>query len=537
MAKNDPNRRKKGTFSSAELSVSKKYIYPPGRKMMIFGGLAVSILLIGYFVADQIFFANSFISRGDLTSNHADFASDCTACHDPNNAVTDEKCQSCHEKFGDKLGIHSFETHYMYMEPDQSRISAASVKNKENEQTCYSCHPEHKGRLARITVVPDNKCLDCHDYGSFNSGHPEFQFARENIPDDSAIAFTHIRHTDFISKYLVEMGEKANLESTCLFCHVPQSNGLNFEPIDFDDNCSQCHLSAATETASYNVSTNNDDKPGVLTIDMIRRRVKPGTRWAYYTNPNEFKFVAGGKKVKKSPVYHKDPWILENLKEIRSILYPNLGIDGLLLTAENPQDIDKRKKQEKAIEILEGYVEQLQGRPEQEVQTDLKTIDSLLRVARKQLNSMSDVSFANSVTEPTLNPNLTPAQVKAYEKLADKLTTVSKKLCQECHILSGASLISYDGDQKILKRAKFDHRAHILEKQCLDCHTEIPITQEMSNGQVVEASRDVSKIQNIPGIDNCMECHTPSKASNNCVSCHNFHPIKNNRGNLKLYVD
>lgn len=537
MAKgNDRYRRKKGSFAEAELSVSKNYIIPTRRRGMVVIGTLVSLLLIVFFAVDHIFLSASFSSPGPLTSNHANFEQDCLKCHEPTNEVSDAKCQTCHEKFGDDIGVYSYDSHYLYRSDKFSRIEMAAAKHGSNQENCYSCHQEHNGRLAAVTEVPDNNCLNCHDYGSFNSGHPEFQFARDLIPDDSAIRFTHARHADFVSKFLVQKGERSYIEETCLYCHNPGDDGRGFQAIDFDKHCADCHLTAGSETPLLNIKKGN--AVGVETLNMVRRKMSPGTRWAFYTNPNEFTAL-GGVKVKKSPVYHKDPWILENLKTIREILYPDLGLDGLLNTSDNPQDLNIRRKNEKMISTLEEYILQLRGRPEPEIQQNLKSIDSLLKIARKRYKTELRLLRTNkkSTADFTLNQNLTQGQIDDLLSLADKLTSAGKKLCQDCHILKNAALVSYDGNQLSMIRAEFDHRAHILEKQCLDCHNVIPITKEMSSDAKMIKAIDISATQNLPGIENCRECHTEKKAANDCVSCHFFHPNKEQRGSLRLFVE
>ena len=87
------------------------------------------------------------------------------------------------------------------------------------------------------------------------------------------------------------------------------------------------------------------------------------------------------------------------------------------------------------------------------------------------------------------------------------------------------------------RRAEFDHRAHILQRRCLDCHAEIPIAENAEAVGPVDASLDRAEIQNVPGIDTCRECHRPEVAPTQCVTCHFFHPNKSRRSELLLYLD
>ncbi len=537
MKQDNFHKRTKGSFSAALLSVSKKYLYPANYRMTIIAGFLATIMVLGWFGLDWTFLSGKFATPGAVSSNHADFEGKCEKCHDLANAVTDGNCSSCHEKFGDDLGVYTFEAHYLYRSDDYGRIQAASEKNHGSEQNCYECHQEHNGRAAEITNVLDAKCLKCHDFGSFDSNHPEFQFTREHVPDDSAMKFTHIRHTIFVSKFLEQKGERTNIEETCLYCHNAQADGKNFQPLDFDKHCQSCHLTAAAETPVINVKGTSPDEPGVETLEVIRKRLGPGTRWAFYINPNEFSKL--GSRIKKAPVYHKDPWIMENLKQIRNSIFFGQGLDVILNTVPNPQDFDAKARNKKIIEALKEYADQLRGRPEVEIQQDLLIIDSLISMAERNLKSELRLLSSKQLKEvtPQFNPNLTQSQIDGYLQVANDLTSAANKLCQECHILSNAGIVSFDGDQKSLIRAQFDHRAHILERQCLDCHNIIPVTTAMNPDTDAAKALDISATHNLPGIENCRECHTKSKTASTCVTCHQFHPNKEHRGNLRLFAE
>jgi len=513
-------------------------MFPAKYRKTLIVGCAASLILLAYFVLDWTLLSGKFSTPGLVSSNHADFESDCEKCHDLANEVSNDKCSSCHEKFGDDLGIYTFSAHYLYRSDDYARIQSAAEKSHEDEQNCYECHQEHNGRKAQITNVPDSKCLKCHDLGSFDSNHPEFQFARERVPDDSALRFTHIRHTEFVYKFLEQKGQRANIEETCLYCHNAQPDGKGFQPLDFDRHCKSCHLTVSAETPFLDIKGASADEPGVETLAMIRRRLGPGTRWAFYLSPLEFNEL-GGKKVKKTPVYHEDPWILENLKQIRNLLFTGQGLEAILNTTLNPQDPNPKARNKKIIEMLKEYADQLRGRPEAEIQQDLLIIDSLITLAerstKKDLQLLSSKNM--NLQSPTLNPDLTQNQIDGFLQIAGNLTSAGNKLCQECHKLANAGIVSFDGDQKSLTRAEFDHRAHILERQCLDCHNIIPVTLEMNPDEIARKTLDVSATHNIPGIENCRECHSSDKTASTCVTCHQFHPNKEHRGNLRLFAD
>jgi len=538
---NPDDSKKKGTFGIPRLSVAAKYIFPDTRrKMIIIGGLACLALLV-YFLADFFLLKSNFTVSGPLSSYHATFEQDCAKCHDQLRAVTNENCSVCHEKSGAKAEsvalvaeqtVYTFSSHYIYRSLDLSRVQPAMQKYGDRETPCYACHQEHLGRQAKITNVPDSRCTKCHEYGSFNKKHPEFDFAAENILDDSTMIFTHIRHVKEVAK----REKLVDVERACLYCHNPQPDGKHFDPIEYDKHCDACHLT--TDVSTPRLAIKSPDNPvGVATLETIRSQGGPGTQWALYANPNEFK--PRGNSVSKQPLYHEDPWVLENLKRIRRQLYPGLDFADLLktsgkLASQSPQALSTNIYQE-ALQTLQKYAMGLRGRPEPEIQMELARIDSLLKTARlklwRQTGSIRGPAF---LAQPAaLNPALAAAQTEALKNLALDLT----EACRKCHVVAHASILRVQKDQRILNRAEFDHRAHILERRCLECHTDIPIIKTPSDTTKFNNLQYGSFIQNLPAIENCRECHNAAESSNRCVTCHYFHPNKTNRSSLLLYLD
>lgn len=528
---------KKGVFGALRLAVSRKYIFPDRRKaMMVTGGL-VALAVVAYFLVDFFLLGNRFTTTGPLSSSHATFEKDCAKCHAQFDEVTNAKCSICHEKAGDDLGAYTFAGHYVFRSGDVRRISTSAKKHAGQEDPCYSCHQEHLGRNAAIINVPDARCIECHAYGSFNKNHPQFDFAAEKIPDDSTMKFTHIRHV----KEVVKRENLADMERACLYCHNPQPDGKHFDPIEFDLHCDTCHLTSGVETPALKIKTADDPiSPGVGTLESIRQRRGPGTSWAFYMSTNEFTSKAGGAKVVKSPLYHEDPWILENLKMIRRRVYPDSGVADLLKTSGMPASHNTRNASlaiyNEALQALQSYSVGLRGHPDSSVQRDLAMIDSLLKISQSRIrrasSSLTDSLFT---LQPAMmvNPALNMEQI---DDLRDLALNVAKP-CLECHIVSDAGIQRVQKNQQILNRAEFDHRAHIVERRCLECHIEIPIVHADGDTTAVKPSQDRAAIQNIPQIENCIDCHNPKESSNRCVTCHYFHPNKTNRSMLLLYLD
>jgi len=532
--------KKKGTFGVARLSVALKYVFPDRRRAMMRLGGIVCLALLLYFLADFFLLKSNFTASGPVSTYHATFEKDCRKCHDTKSReVTDENCSVCHEKAGAKAEsdsvtlaatqlVYTFDSHYLYRSMDLSRVQAKMQEYDDRSMPCYACHPEHLGRQAMITEVPDSRCLDCHKYGSFNKDHPEFDVIAGimpddtplSVPDDSTLKFTHIRHI----KEVIKKQKVVDVERACLYCHNSQPDGKSFKPIEFDDHCSgsSCHITEATPDLPVSNSA------GVQTLETIRNRRGVGTQWATFMNPRVFQISDDGTTVTKQIIEHEDPWVTENLKRLRRQLYPELEFAELLkgsgrLNSQTDQALMATVYQE-ALQSLQTYAGGLRSRLEPEIQDDLDRIEAQIKKAqrmfRDQMNSGASLQFMPEPAAP--NPN------SEIETLVSDLT---KEVCQKCHVVAKASIQRVAKDQRVLRRAEFDHRAHILDRRCLECHDQIP------PGNMSENLKYRSIVQNVPGIENCRECHNPGQSSNRCVTCHYFHPNKTNRSSLLLYLD
>lgn len=549
--------KKKKNQARAYLPVSRDYIFPPPRKGMLLTGAMFSLFCLGYLLVDANLGRGSFIATGNVSSAHANLESNCTGCHDPGNAVTDQKCAACHEQTS-ALTIYDFPAHYIYQSSDPARISpAAQKKFAHKELPCAACHEEHRGRDASLTAVTDKKCLSCHKFDSFNTGHPQFEFARKASVDDSTLRMTHLRHTVFVLRELVKIDRLDSLfqkakasarngrmffETACLYCHQPDADGKHFARINFEKHCSQCHIKADAIVAGLPViNRKRGSNIGVETITQMQKRGGPGLSWVYAMNPAVTPEEEG--EVSKNPVYHEDPWIMENLKQIRRQLYPGDGLFEVLRTDANvlPSRVDTLYQE--AIRTLQLRTDELKGRSE--LKRDLGKMNLLLQLVREKLRRPSPGRSRTAFAWPSQqNQHLSMAQRSEFQQLAVDLTAANGPECQKCHMLKNASIRRVQTEQSVLQRAKFNHRAHILEHGCIDCHKAIPVNEKLLRISVQNPPAfrekfpriyraDRAATQNIPSIQNCRTCHAPDKVSNRCITCHTFHPNKLHRANLE----
>jgi hypothetical protein len=508
----------KGFFSRARLSVAGKYLTPSGQRGPYLIGLILAIPLVALFAISAFGGEGELVSNGPLSSNHALFGQDCATCHQAFGSVTDARCESCHETAGDAVKAHGFDTHYRYRSADFDR-SAASSK----EGACFSCHTEHRGRDAVITRVANTQCASCH-FRSFDE-HPEFEFVAEGLKDPANLKFEHTIHV----KEVRDAREIVDIEQTCLTCHIAEDDGATFKPISFETNCGECHLTSSTSTRPVTVLAGADDnRPGVLSLETIRNRQGPGTRWSFFANPNEFQLL--GESVVKRPVYHADEWVMENLRFLRDRLYPRAELADLLRGSADAPPRNTMALYEEAVRTLRARIAELRDDPRLTVQAELTELQKLLATVQQRLDDpfspLDQSRFVVSVGDA--DSSITGAEREAYEQVINDLSNP----CQECHFVQQATIKAVQKDQRSLVRAEFNHRSHVLHARCLDCHNQIPIRENVADDLDATEDTDNAEILNDPPLATCRTCHAPKKAGDDCTTCHVFHPDKGKGSDL-----
>jgi len=495
------------------------YLWPLGRGRLYLLGFVFALLAAIPFFADAYLGDGITVANGGLSASHALFGQDCATCHTPFEEVTEAKCASCHEKFGSPMSLYGPDRHYLYHSADFDRSAASTL-----EGTCASCHQEHEGADARLTSVADASCQACHTFRSFDDGHPEFAFAVAGDPDKANLAFPHTLHV----REVQADRELDDVEDACLICHTPQADGMSFEPVSFEGQCDDCHLRASTRTEWIPVRTASS--VGVLTLDQIRREFTPSSLWAAYWDPNEFQIQ--GNEIRKRPVYHADPWVMENLTRIRAELYPGAELAQLLQTsADLPSGTDAGVHEE-GVATLRAEIRALRGNPSEAVQEELAALTAILDEVGDRLKdpyaSRDETQFLVRSSDAEGGALAQGADAGAYETVIDALTDE----CQSCHIVSQATIARVQTDQRTLVRSEFDHGAHVIHARCLDCHNTIPIRDFVFGEDDPAPELDRAGIFNLPTIASCQGCHNPRGAPDDCTSCHVYHPDTSQRSNL-----
>jgi hypothetical protein len=260
---------------------------------------------------------------------------------------------------------------------------------------------------------------------------------------------------------------------------------------------------------------------------MIRRRRGPGEAWAMSTNPTLFD--EGGGIVTKVGIAHEDPWITHNLRSLRRVLYPSRGLADLLVASADVDERNRRVLYEEAVRTLKTYAAGLQGQSEDWVQEELAEIAlATEELERRIADPATPLAVSKFRVDRRTDPALTADQIVEINEYAAEIA----RPCLMCHQVENATIVRPAADQRVLRRAVFNHRAHVIQRGCLECHTAIPFAEYLDTGQPVDASIDRAAIHNIPGIEVCQVCHAPAKASTECRTCHVFHPGSDVRADL-----
>ena len=225
---------------------------------------------------------------------------------------------------------------------------------------------------------------------------------------------------------------------------------------------------------------------------------------------------------------------MHNLRLLRRTIYPDaalfdlLGASGRLPSGTRASD--RQLLYEEAVETLRGYADGLRGRSEAFVLDELVEIDRWLEDVDRRLDNpntvLNDVRFRLTARDPRLTPD--------HLEEINEFGGILAEACTDCHTLSNATIARVQRNQSVLRRARFNHRAHVLQRGCLDCHRSIPFFDYLDSPRSIDPAIDAARIQNLPRIEQCQQCHTPQLASDRCLTCHHFHPDKQYLSRLLL---
>lgn len=158
------------------------------------------------------------LSPGELTTAHAKLEglSNCTACHELGNKVTNSKCLECHKEMKSlidlKKGYHA----------------SAEVQGKE----CIVCHNEHHGRNFQIVHFDTLK---------FNHQFTGYELKGKH----AKVSCSACHKTEFIKTKISQKKGKSylGLDTKCLSCHA------DYHQNTLSTDCASCHGSDSFKPA------------------------------------------------------------------------------------------------------------------------------------------------------------------------------------------------------------------------------------------------------------------------------------------------
>lgn len=193
---------------------------------------------------------------GPLSSAHASFGSNCSACHQqPFVQVTNGACEDCHKKIG---------WHFALETKEAKALHSGIFGNTR----CSSCHRDHKGPMGLVRS-DSPLCTDCHqnlksrhpqtgvaDVAEFTKDHPPFKVSMLLPGKTGAAAIVRIAQND--KKSFVEAsglkfphdvhlnpkglrGPNGSAQMECKNCHVNDETGIRFKPVTMGEHCQSCH--------------------------------------------------------------------------------------------------------------------------------------------------------------------------------------------------------------------------------------------------------------------------------------------------------
>jgi predicted CXXCH cytochrome family protein len=407
------------------------------------------------------------VSPGTVISAHGTVETSCQACHAPRQGASNVRCQRCHDPA--TAGRLDNRSHVLFGSGDVKQAAASPALE------CASCHVEHRGRNARLTEIDQRQCVSCH-FRSFK-GHPEFAVLRTPTRELPGMKFGHGAATPGFKGHVAEVMQKKGLSlaQSCATCHEP--SGRDFQPIEFDRHCVECHAKDMQATV------------GIPEADVLAPEAfndaELGSR---PLDDAEFEMARG--RVAKTVVGHKDDWIVGNLRRLRRELEPDAhamqraGLQARLsrlrrrlalstpLAALGDEDL---KAREAMIEAeIKGLAQRLQGQAQPGAATGGGRVDEVvsavlaaaaddaLRFEATQIKTEADAQRAVAGTA-ALAPQEFEARRRATLALLDAVETSDPALRARTEDLRRrlVALVPGEVPAEVLGRARDQREAEL----------------------------------------------------------------------------
>ncbi len=172
--------------------------------------------------------AESLLAPGALARDHADTS--CRDCHLPWRGLDDSSCL--------RGGCHT---------AGEIAEEGGDFHRPSSPAPCWSCHPEHRGRGAELTLPfhatqgASYPCLRCHR-GEGREAHPEFA-DREDLG-------CHRCHPSLVTWRVVDFDHRT-LREECTYCHRRPADDVHLPLARAGERCGECHGTESWKPARY----------------------------------------------------------------------------------------------------------------------------------------------------------------------------------------------------------------------------------------------------------------------------------------------
>jgi predicted CXXCH cytochrome family protein len=214
--------------------------------------------------------------------------------------VRDTSCLSCHEDVHDHADPKRLKVAKAPLNWEGKVSHKIAEKFSRPEGRCVECHTEHEG-AGPMEDTKQQFCSSCHadlnkrltdtkiaNAGDFGTAHPQFtpmvitalgspptkeRISLDHKPvEDGGLKFPHNMHlssTNGVARMAGRMGKKFGFGASlvCKDCHVRTPDGVRFQPINMEQNCSMCH-SLGIDRIGDTVRTLRHGDPKMVVADL-----------------------------------------------------------------------------------------------------------------------------------------------------------------------------------------------------------------------------------------------------------------------------
>ncbi len=425
------------------------------------------VWLIGSFA----FRGPQLLSKGPISSSHAEFGEKCESCHLPvqgnlfhragfRKDVPDAACRQCHNV------------------PDHQ-------VNQTFTPQCSTCHLEHTGSMM-LAHTADKSCTQCHAnlmatggsphfataIHSFVEGHPEFAPLREGFEDQQALKFAHSEHMK-----VRRLGSDAIVNLACSSCHQTLSEaGLQWPGSTVTARLEDASLSSAPASAT---------PPDALARDHGRAYMAPV---AYAPSCHDCHTLLFDKHIKEEAP-HADT------AQVRAFIEQRMHTYAM----QHPEVV--------ATEIRNWSAEEHERVPGMPVMAAPHNTEEWITIRTAQAERRiwgQSCALCHVMQVPDLAPSATVHDLNTMLTAPASLPAIAPTR----------------QPTRFLTNAVFSHNAH-QSVVCIECHSRASFSQ---------SAKDVL----LPSIKSCQSCHngesrpqgpvlSAGHAESGCFLCHEYH--------------